>query len=136
MKRILFLCTHNSGRSQIAEAIVNRFHCDKFEARSAGTEPGTPNILVISALEELGFDTSGMHSKHLDIFLDEKWDYVITLCDSANEGCPFFPGGKERIHHSFSDPSAFVGTEYEKRKQVMTLVEDIKKWFEQDFLGK
>jgi len=109
-KRVLFLCTHNSCRSQMAEGLVNHYLGDRFQAYSAGTEATRVNPLASQVLSELGIDISGHHSKTLDKFSSQHFDYVITLCDSANEQCPLFFGGVQRIHIGFDDPSRLSGT--------------------------
>jgi len=114
MKRVLFVCTHNSARSQMAEGLVSHDLAGKIQAFSAGTEPSQVNPLAVAALEEIGIDISRYKSKSLDEFKDEKFDFVITLCDHAAETCPVFFGGTKRIHMGFEDPSAAVGSEEEK----------------------
>ncbi len=91
-RRVLFLCTHNSARSQMAEGLLRHLAGDHFEAMSAGTEATHVRPLAIRAMEEIGIDISGQESKTLDRYLHESFDYVITVCDDANEACPFFPG--------------------------------------------
>jgi len=112
-KSVLFLCTHNSCRSQMAEGLVNHYLGDRFQAFSAGTEATRVNPLAIQVLAELGIDISGHHSKTLDAFSDWQFDYVITLCDSAHEQCPLFFGGVERVHIGFADPSRLSGSDAE-----------------------
>jgi arsenate reductase (thioredoxin) len=114
MKRVLFICTRNSARSQMAEALVNHDLAGKFEAFSAGTEPSTVHPLAIAAMGELGIDISQKRSKDLQEFADQKFDYVITLCNQANEACPVFFGGTRRIHMGFPNPAAVLGIEAEK----------------------
>jgi arsenate reductase len=114
--RILFLCTHNSARSQMAEALTRHYGGDKVEVYSAGTEPGRVHPLAARVMAESGIDISEARSKSLNEFLGEIFDYVITVCDRANETCPVFPGDPERIHWSFEDPSAVEGTEGERLK--------------------
>jgi arsenate reductase len=109
-QRILFLCTHNSCRSQMAEGLINHDLGDRFQAFSAGTEATRVNPLASQVLSELGIDISSHRSKALDEFAGEQFDYVITLCGSANEQCPLFVGGVERIHIGFDDPSRLPGT--------------------------
>jgi len=109
-KRILFLCTHNSCRSQMAEGLVNHYHGDRFTAFSAGTEATRVNPLAIQVLAELGIDISCHSSKTLNEFSGQQFDYVITLCGSANEQCPLFFGGVQRVHIGFDDPSQRSGT--------------------------
>lgn len=112
--RVLFLCTHNSARSQIAEALLGRYGGGDFYVRSAGTEQTRVNPLAVQTLAELGIDWSGARSKVLTEFLDEPWDYVITVCDRARQACPVFPGAVNTLHWGLDDPSEVEGTEEEK----------------------
>ncbi len=109
--RILFLCTHNSARSQMAEGLLRHLAGDRFDAYSAGTEATAVRPLAIRSMAELGIDISGQESKTLDRYLGEPFDAVITVCDQANEACPVFLGATERLHWSFPDPSRATGTE-------------------------
>jgi arsenate reductase len=113
-RRVLFLCTHNSARSQMAEGLLRHLGGDRFEVHSAGTEATRVRPLAVRAMAELGIDVSGYESKTLDRYLDQPWDDVVTVCDDANEACPFFPGGKRRRHWSFPDPSRAGGSEDEQ----------------------
>jgi len=99
--RVLFLCTHNSARSQMAEGLLRALGGEHFEAFSAGTEATQVRPLAIRAMAELGIDISGQESKTLERFLDKPFDAVITVCDQANESCPVFFGARERLHWSF-----------------------------------
>jgi arsenate reductase (thioredoxin) len=121
--RVLFLCTHNSARSQMAESLLRHLAGDRFEAMSAGTEATHVRPLAIRAMEEVGIDISHQESKILDRYLHEPFDDVITVCDDANETCPFFPGAKSRLHWSFEDPSKATGSE-EERLEVFRRVRD------------
>jgi arsenate reductase len=121
--RVLFLCTHNSARSQMAEGLLKHLAGDRFEAMSAGTEATRVRPLAIRAMEEVGIDISHQESKTLDRYLGEPFDHVITVCDDANEACPFFPGAANRLHWSFEDPSKAEGTE-EERLEVFRSVRD------------
>ena len=112
--RVLFLCTHNSARSQMAEGLLRDLGGDRFEAMSAGTEATHVRPLAIRAMEEIGVDISHQESKTLDRYLGEPFDHVITVCDDANEACPFFPGAASRLHWSFEDPSRAEGSEEER----------------------
>lgn len=105
-KKVLFLCTANSARSQMAEALVNHDLGDRFEAFSAGTAPTAPHPAALRVLAELGIDHSRARSKPLEEFADRTFDHVITLCDGANETCPLFFGGVMRAHLGFEDPAA------------------------------
>jgi arsenate reductase len=110
-QRVLFLCTHNSARSQMAEGLLRHLAGDRFDAYSAGTEATHVRPLAIRAMAEVGVDISSQESKTLDRYLGAPFDAVITVCDQANESCPVFPGAKERLHWSFPDPSKATGTE-------------------------
>ena len=112
--RVLFLCTHNSARSQMAEALLAQIGGERFEVVSAGTEATRVHPLAIRAMADVGIDISGARSKHLNEYLGQNFDYVITVCDSANESCPVFPGSPQRIHWSFADPSAAEGSENDR----------------------
>ena len=121
---MLFLCTHNSARSQMAEGLVRHLAGDRFEVMSAGTEATHVRPLTVRAMDEVGIDISGQESKTLDRYLGEPFDYVITVCEEANEACPFFPGAAERLHWSLPDPAAAQGTE-EQRLEVFQSVRDL-----------
>lgn len=119
--RVLFLCTHNSARSQMAEGFLRAMAGDRFEVGSAGTEKTSVNPLAIRVMAERGIDISGQTSK---LYSDlESWDCLITVCDDANERCPWVPGSVERLHWSFPDPSRATGTE-EERLVVFRRVRD------------
>ena len=113
-QRVLFLCTHNSARSQMAEGLLRHLAGDRFEAYSAGTEQTHVRPLAIRAMADLGVDISGQESKTLDRYLGESFDWLITVCDQANESCPVFPGARWRLHWSFPDPSKARGSEEEQ----------------------
>ena len=113
-QRVLFICTHNSARSQMAEGLLNALGGDRFEAYSAGTEATHVRPLAIRAMAELGIDISGHESKTLARFLAQPFDAVITVCDAAAEACPVFRGAKRQLHWSFSDPSKATGSEEEQ----------------------
>ena len=121
--RVLFLCTHNSARSQMAEGLLRHLAGDRFEAMSAGTEATPVRPEAIVAMAELGVDISGQESKTLERYLGEPFDYVVTVCDAANEACPVFPGAKSRLHWSFRDPSQATGGD-EERLEVFRAVRD------------
>jgi arsenate reductase len=132
-KKVLFICTHNSARSQIAEGLMNAFFKEGYTAWSAGTEPTQVNPYAIRVMEDVGIDATYHYSKEVDIFLKQDFDYVVTVCDHANEVCPFFPGGKERIHKSFRDPSVIKGSEEEKLAGFRHTRDEIKLWLESVF---
>lgn len=122
-KRVLFLCTHNSARSQMAEGLLRDLAGDRFDVFSAGTERTRVQPFAIAAMREIGIDLSAHSSKTVDVFAGETFDYVITVCDRANESCPIFPGGTRRIHWSFDDPTAARGSD-EERLQSFRRVRD------------
>ncbi len=105
-KKVLFLCTGNSARSQMAEGLLRHLAGDRFDVFSAGTRPGALNPNAVTAMAEIGIDIAGNRSKSVDEFAGQPFDYVITVCDNARESCPIFPGGGARIHQSFEDPAA------------------------------
>jgi arsenate reductase (thioredoxin) len=109
--RVLFLCTHNSARSQMAEGLLGHLAGDRFEPFSAGTEVTHVRPEAIETMRELGVDISGQKSETLNRYLGEPFDYVVTVCDDANEACPVFPNAKERLHWSLPDPSTVTGEE-------------------------
>lgn len=128
-KKVLFVCIHNSARSQMAEAWVNQLCGDFAIADSAGLEPGTLNPLVVEAMREAGVDISGNTTKAvLDLFkTGQRYDFVITVCDlEAAERCPLFPGVTQRLHWSFPDPSKFQGTPEDRLAQTRTVRDAIK----------
>jgi arsenate reductase len=131
--KVLFICTHNSARSQMAEAFLDVFYPELYEVNSAGTEPGKINRYVVKVMAELGFDLSNNKAKSVTDFLDQDIDYVITVCNKAKETCPFFPGAKKYIHHSFSDPSGFTGSEKEILDQMRRVRDEIKNWVKETF---
>ncbi|RPH77447.1 MAG: arsenate reductase ArsC, partial [Candidatus Rokuibacteriota bacterium] len=122
-ERVLFLCTHNSARSQMAEAWLRALAGDRYEVASAGTESTRVHPLALRAMAEAGVDLAGHASKTLDRFVGERWDWVITVCDAANEACPVFPGAARRLHWGFDDPSRAAGDD-EARLAVFRRVRD------------
>ena len=132
-KTVLFLCTHNSSRSQIAEGLMNSILGDKYEAFSAGTEPRGVNKFAIEAMSEMEIDISDHYSKSTDEFSQIKFDYVVTVCDSAKENCPVFLNGINFIHKGFDDPTGFHGTDEEKQKVFIKIRNEIKQWIEEKF---
>jgi arsenate reductase (thioredoxin) len=134
MQRVLFLCTGNSARSQMAEAFLRKYGGDQFEAYSAGLEPKGLNPLTIKAMDEVGIDVSGQQSKGVEVYLAKMHlQYVITVCDDADQNCPtIWLGNINRLHWSFEDPAKFEGTEEEKLakfREVRDKIENkIKEW--------
>lgn len=136
-KRIIFICIHNSGRSQMGEAFVRTLAGERVEVQSAGIESGTLNPLVVRAMKEIGISMEGQYAKKAQDFVDrgEHFDYVITVCDESNaERCPMFPGKHFRLHWGFPDPSALSGTDEEKLAGIRpirdAIGEQVKKWLE------
>jgi arsenate reductase (thioredoxin) len=133
-KRILFICTHNSARSQMAEGLLRALAGDRFEAFSAGTEATHIRPLAIKAMAELGIDISRQESKTLDRYLNEPFDEVITVCDTAAEACPIFPGAAKRQHWSFPDPSKATGSEAEQLAVYRRVRDEIQARIEKELL--
>lgn len=125
-KRVLFLCTANSCRSQMAEGIANHFWADKVEAYSAGTQASFVNPLAIEVMKEIGIDISGNRSKNLSEFDGQNFDYVITLCGDANETCPLYIGGTKKIHIGFDDPAKATGSPEEILNEFRRVRDEIK----------
>jgi arsenate reductase (thioredoxin) len=113
-QRILFLCSHNAARSQMAEGLLRHLGHGQFAAFSAGTQATQVRPEAIAVMAELGIDISKQASKTLDRFLTEPFDEVITVCDQANEACPFFPHAANRRHWSIADPAGVAGTDHER----------------------
>ena len=134
MRRVLFLCTHNSARSQMAEGLLRHLAGDRYEAFSAGTEATHVRPLAVRAMRELGIDISTQESKTLDRYLGEPFDVVITVCDQAAEVCPVFPGASQRLHWSFPDPSTAQGSEAEQLAVYREVRDDIRRRIERDLL--
>jgi arsenate reductase len=124
--RVLFLCTHNSARSQMAEALLRALAGDRFEVASAGTEATGVHPLAVQAMAEAGVDLRAHTSKTVDRLIGQRWDYVITVCDAANEACPAFPEQSSRLHWSFPDPSRATGAEHERLDAFRRVREQIR----------
>jgi arsenate reductase len=112
-KKILFICTGNSARSQMAEGLMRHFRNNEFEAFSAGVEPKGVHPKAIEVMKEIGIDISRLKSKHIDELPTREFDYIITLCNHAAQNCPVFLGKGQRLHHGFTDPAAARGSEEE-----------------------
>jgi arsenate reductase len=134
-QRILFLCTHNSCRSQMAESLANYFLGSRCQAFSTGTEATRVNPLADKVLTELGIDTSYLRSKSMDEFAGQTFDHVVTLCGDANEKCPLFFGGVARVHRGFEDPSRLKGSEEEVLPEFRRVRDEIKDWIIDYFGG-
>jgi arsenate reductase len=133
-QRVLFLCTHNSARSQMAEGLLRRLAGDRFEVYSAGTEATSVRPEAVVAMAELGLDISGQESETLERYLGEPFDHVITVCDDANEACPVFPGAKNRLHWSFRDPSRVAGSDEERLAMFREVRDEIRARIERELV--
>jgi arsenate reductase (thioredoxin) len=131
-QQVLFICTHNSARSQMAEGLMNALLGDRYEASSAGTEQTRVKPQAIEVLSEIGIDITGHRSKTIDEFQGIQFDVVVTVCDNAQETCPFFPG-KKVLHKSFNDPSNTDGSEEEKLEAFRKTRDEIKAWLFDSF---
>jgi len=127
-QKVLFICTHNSARSQMAEGFLRSLYGERYEAFSAGTEPGGVNPYAVEVMHETGIDITHHYSKSSDEFQGTVFDHIVTVCDHAKENCPFFPGAKNYMHKSFPDPSAAKGTQQEKLAVFRTVRDEIKDW--------
>jgi len=126
-RRVLILCTGNSCRSQMAEGWINHLFGTRWLARSAGTRPAAAvHPLAVRAMVEVGVDISGNRPEHVDEHLDQPWDLVVTVCDSARESCPIFPRPVEQIHVSFPDPAEVTGSEDERMALFRAVRDDIR----------
>jgi arsenate reductase (thioredoxin) len=132
--RVLFLCTHNSARSQMAEGLLRYLAGDRFEVHSAGTEATSVRPEAIAAMSEVGSDISGQESKTLERYMGEPFDYVVTVCDDANEACPVFPGAENLLHWSFQDPSRAEGSEEERLEVLRKVREEIQARISEELL--
>ena len=132
MKTVLFLCTRNSARSQMAEAFLNNLCGDKFKAESAGISATKINPFVARVMAEIGIPLTGHRSKSVTEFQGRPFNYVVTVCDLTREECPFFPGEIE-LNKSFPDPSSFTGTEEEILTKVRAVRDEIKEWIDKTF---
>jgi len=132
-KSVLFICTHNAARSQMAEAILNKLYGDRYTAFSAGTDPAQIAPPVVPVMREIGIDVSNYQSKGLNIYKDYNLDYVVTLCDQAKESCPYFSGGNLHLHRGFPDPSRFQGWHEDVINEYRRIRDEIKKWIDKEF---
>jgi len=133
-KKILILCTGNSARSQMAEGLLKHITSSEYEINSAGTKPSIVRPEAIKALAEIGIDISKNRSKSVDEFTNEEINYVLTVCDNANENCPYFPAKTKLIHHSFEDPAEIQGDEEMRLNAFRKIRDEIKEYFESDFV--
>ena len=131
-QKVLFICTHNSARSQMAEGLMNHFMGDRYEAFSAGTEQTMVNPFAVEAMKDLGIDISHHRSKTVEEFRGGSFDCVVTVCDSGKESCPFFPG-KQVLHKSFEDPSRTSGSKEKILQKFIEVRDEIRRWMEHEF---
>ena len=132
-KRVLFICTYNAARSQMAEGLLRALYGNRYEVFSAGTEPGRVSPYAVRVMTEIGIDIGGHHAKSLQEFLDQAFDCVVTVCDHAKESCPYFPGGKKILHQSFEDPSTLTGSEEKIMAGFRRIRDEIRHWIEEEF---
>jgi arsenate reductase len=130
-KKVLFICTQNSARSQMAEGLLRSMYGDRFEVFSAGTNPWRVNPFAIEAMKKAGVDISSHRSKSIDEFMEVEIDYAVTVCDNAKESCPYFPEAKVLIHHSFSDPAALTGGDEVILAEFERVRDEIRVWIEE-----
>ncbi len=135
-RRILFLCTHNSARSQMAEGLLRALGGGSYDVFSAGTVATSVRAEAVEVMRELGIDIERQESKTLDRYLYEPFDLVITVCDSANEACPIFPSARQRRHWSIDDPSGIQGTEAERLAAFRRARDELRRNIEAEILGK
>jgi arsenate reductase (thioredoxin) len=131
--RVLFICTHNSARSQMAEGYLRTCCGDRYEAFSAGTEITSVHPLAIQVMHEIGIDILHHRSKLVDEFYDENIDIVVTVCSTENQTCPSFPGALKTYHVEFDDPSGFTGSEEEKLIKFRRIRDEITRWIDMTF---
>lgn len=133
METVLFVCTHNSSRSQMAEGLLRDRYGDRYEVRSAGTNPGGVNPFAAAVMEEVGIDISDHTSDSVDAYADTTHDIVVTVCDDAAENCPYIPAREQNLHQGFEDPSAVDGTDDEKRAAFRRIRDELADWIDQTF---
>ncbi len=131
--RVLFVCMHNSARSQMAEGLLRAMAGDRYEVYSAGTEPRGVHPLAVRVMQQRGIDLSGHHAKHVDTFRDVPMDYVVTVCDAAREHCPYVPARRRNLHQSFPDPSAVEGDEATRLEAFRRVRDQIHAWLAETF---
>ena len=133
-KNILILCTGNSARSQMAEGLLKHICSDEYEIQSAGTKPSIVRPEAIKVLAEMGIDISNNRSKSVDEYVDRVIEYVLTVCDNAQENCPYFPARTRLIHRSFRDPAEIVGDEERRMAAFRSVRDEIREYLESDFV--
>ncbi|QUH23346.1 arsenate reductase ArsC [Methanobacterium alkalithermotolerans] len=133
LKRVLFICKNNSGRSQMAEAILKHLYGENFEVSSAGSHPRPINPLTIEVLQEIGIDASSQESKNLQKFQGQEFDLVVSLCGDEDEACPVFLTGKKYAHQGFKDPAGIKGDKKYQLKLFREIRDSIFLWIESEF---
>jgi len=133
MDTVLFVCTHNSSRSQMAEGLLRARCGDRYEVRSAGTNPSDINPFAVAVMEEIGIDISDHTSDSVDPYSETAPDIVVTVCDDAAENCPYIPARKENLHRGFDDPSAMEGPDERKRAVFRRVRDELAEWIEATF---
>ena len=134
-KNVLFVCVHNSARSQMAEGLFRYYYGEKCDVYSAGSKSRGIHPMSVQIMAEIGIDLSNHRSKSLKEFKGHEMDYVVTVCGEGQVACPFFAGGKEYFHQAFKDPSACAGTEEEKIEQFRVVRDELKKWLDEFYLN-
>ena len=133
MTTVLFVCTHNSSRSQMAEGLLRDRYGDRYEVMSAGTEPGGVNPFAVEVMDEIGIDLSGHTSDPVYAYTDRPLHIVVTVCDDAAEHCPYISAEKENLHQGFDDPSAVTGSDEEKRAAFRRIRDELAEWIDATF---
>lgn len=133
-KKVLFICTHNSARSQMAEGLINNLYNDQLTAYSAGTEKTCVKPMAVEAMKDINIDISNQYSKIIDEFENVKFDYVITVCDDAKNNCPFFPGADKYYHVSLKDPSDIKSSKKERLKAFIKTRKKINNWIKKNLI--
>lgn len=133
MKRVLFVCTQNSARSQMAEGLLRHMYGDVYEAHSGGTSPSRVRPQAVEVMKEIGIDISGHRAKNVAELEGMSFDYVVTLCNTARGNCPFFTGAREYIHKGFDDPAAVTGSAEESMAAFRRVRDQIRNWIESRF---
>ena len=133
METVLFVCTHNSSRSQVAEGLLRDRYGGRYEVHSAGTDPGGVNPFAVEVMKEIGIDISDHTSDSIDAYADAPLDIVVTVCDDAAENCPYIPAEKENLHRGFEDPSAVEGDDDKKRAAFRRIRDELSDWIDETF---
>jgi arsenate reductase (thioredoxin) len=132
-EKVLFICNHNSARSQMAEGLLKSLYGEFYDVYSAGSNPSNLSPYAVKVMAEIGIDIFDYGSKSLKEFEGVTFDYVVTVCSGEGEICPFFPGGKNYLHKSFEDPAAFTGTENNKINAFRRIRDKIRDWIKETF---